>query len=137
MAITSCDLTITASRCGRNEPMHVNIHDDLFSAQFPCRPGEQLMNGELWREVSVLAQFTRREQMVCRLLFEGRTRDRIAEQLDLKPRTVRQYLENIHTKLNVHHRVDVVLRIVELRDRVLSYPLNTARSSDVNGHTKE
>ena len=104
---------------------------------FSTTPGQQLMTADLWQRVAQQADLTDRERMVCRLLFEGKTRDKIAEQLSLKPRTVRQHLENIHTKLNVHHRVDVVLRIVQLRDRILQENGKSAQSSDINGHSKE
>lgn len=79
-------------------------------------PGEDLLTDDQWQEVSDALGLSYREAEVCRLLFEGRTRDNIKDELGLKSSTVRQYMENIHRKLRVNNRVGVVLRVVQVRD---------------------
>ena len=64
-----------------------------------------------------------REQQVCKLLFDGLTRQKIAEQIGISNRTVRHHMEQIHIKLNASNRVGVVLRIIQLRDLLSSSPL--------------
>ena len=68
-------------------------------------------------------KMSRREQDVCKLLFDGLTRQKIAEQMDISNRTVRHHMEQIHVKLNVSNRVGVVLKIIQLRDLLSSAPL--------------
>jgi len=101
-------------------------------------PGQHLMSAEQWQKVASLVQLSEREQQVCELLFTGLTRAEIAIDLQIKPRTVRQHLENIHTKLNVHNRVGLVLRVMELRD-ILSSENNQhrAQTSDVQERYSE
>lgn len=50
------------------------------------------------------------------MLFEGKTRGEVADELGIKNRTVRQYVEQLHTKLQVNSRVGLVLRIIQVRD---------------------
>lgn len=61
---------------------------------------------------------TSRERQVCERLFQGQTRQEIATCLGIKPRTVREHLENIHSKLRVRNRIGVVLRIIQMRDEL-------------------
>lgn len=77
---------------------------------------EGLMSERQWNDVGNAFNLTTRENQVCQRLFLGETRDAIADHLEIKPRTVRHYLESIHKKMNVKNRVGVVLRLVEARD---------------------
>lgn len=74
------------------------------------------MNEVQWQQVGQAFGFTNRELQICEHLFLGETRQQIADQLEIKPRTVRHYLENIHQKMNVKNRIGVVLRVISARD---------------------
>jgi DNA-binding CsgD family transcriptional regulator len=79
------------------------------------RPGEDLIGDTEWDAIKAYARLSRREGQVCRLLFEGQKRDRIAELLGISPRTVRYHLETLHKKLRVNTRVGLVLRMVQIQ----------------------
>jgi RNA polymerase sigma factor (sigma-70 family) len=87
--------------------------DDLLQSE---NPGEHLISQRQWHQIAAALGLTPRERQVTQLLFEGLTREEIARKLHLKPRTVRQYLEQIHSKLNVRNRIGLVLRIIAVRD---------------------
>ncbi|QEG25200.1 helix-turn-helix transcriptional regulator [Mariniblastus fucicola] len=84
------------------------------------RPGEKLISDTEWTAVKQYSRLSTREGQVCRLLFEGNKRDQIAETLGISPRTVRYHLESLHKKLHVNARVGLVLRMVQLRDFLVS-----------------
>lgn len=85
---------------------------------WPENPAERLLTGEEWTRISQALSLTRREQQVAEKLLNGLTRDEIAEALDLSPRTVRQHMEMLHSKLDVTNRVGVVLRLISIRDQL-------------------
>ena len=85
--------------------------------------GQDQLSIQQWSDVCRGMKMSLREQQVCKLLFDGLTRQKIAEHLDISNRTVRHHMEQIHVKLNVCNRVGVVLRIIQLRDRLSSAPL--------------
>ncbi len=98
----------------------MNAQDDEW--QWPEQPGKLLISEDEWTNISHILAISEREQEVCRFLFEGITREKIAEQMDIKVRTVRHYLEQLHTKLRVNNRVALVLRIIQVRDALRSVP---------------
>lgn len=55
-----------------------------------------------------------RENDVLRLLVEGLTNKQIAARLDLRPSTVKQYISNILSKLNVQSRTEAVAASLKL-----------------------
>ncbi len=55
-----------------------------------------------------------RENDVLRLLVEGLTNKQIAARLDLRPSTVKQYISNILSKLNVQSRTEAVAATLKL-----------------------
>ncbi len=62
-------------------------------------------------EPSVLfPDLTDSEQKVLRLMARGRTNDDIAAQLALSPKTVRNYVSNIFSKLQVADRAQAIVR---------------------------
>jgi DNA-binding CsgD family transcriptional regulator len=75
-----------------------------------------LVSKRQWNSIAERLDLTERELEVVKLLFEQKTRDEIAKKLELKPRTIRHHMENIHVKLGVNNRVGVVLRIIQVRD---------------------
>ena len=85
--------------------------------------GQDQLSIQQWSDVCRGMKMSLREQQVCKLLFDGLTRQKIAEHLEISNRTVRHHMEQIHVKLNVCNRVGVVLRIIQLRDRLSSAPL--------------
>lgn len=56
---------------------------------------------------------TRREWEVLRLLAGGKTNREIAQELDIRPRTVAFHMENLLTKLGVSNRVQAVTKAVQ------------------------
>ena len=88
------------------------------------QPGKRLVAPDQWKKIAYILGISEREQEVCQLLFDGITREEIAEQMDIKVRTVRHYLERLHTKLRVNNRVALVLRIVPVSYTHLTLPTN-------------
>ena len=86
------------------------------------QPGKQLISDLQWKKISCILAISEREEEVCRLLFEGITREEIAVKMDIKVRTVRHYLERLHTKLRVSNRVALVLRLIQVRDALKDIP---------------
>jgi two-component system, NarL family, response regulator len=54
-----------------------------------------------------------REREVLQLLGKGYSNSRIADEMDVKERTVRFHLENLMSKLGVNSRVEVVLAAIQ------------------------
>jgi DNA-binding CsgD family transcriptional regulator len=77
-----------------------------------------MLTEQQWETTATQLRLTRREKEVCKELFDGYTRNEIADHLGIKPRTVRHYMEHIHQKLAVSNRVGVVLRLIQIRDRI-------------------
>lgn len=95
-------------------------------------PGSDMLTQSQWNETAETLRLTNRETQVCQKLFEGITRNQIAEDLGIKPRTVRHYMEHIHEKLAVKNRVGVVLRIIQLRDELGDTHVTASPSPDQN-----
>ncbi len=62
---------------------------------------------------AALAQLSEREREVLTLLAQGLTNAAIAERLVLSPKTVRNYISEIYSKLQVADRIQAVLRARE------------------------
>ncbi len=90
--------------------------------QWSEQPGKHLISDLQWKKISYILAISEREKEVCRLLFEGITREDIAVKMDIKVRTVRHYLERLHTKLQVSNRVALVLRLIQVRDALKDIP---------------
>lgn len=88
-----------------------HFKEDLLS---PENPGENLLSVEEWLTVARLLQLSGRERSVAILVFEGKSRSQIARELSCSPETVRVYIDRLFEKLNVHDRVELVLRIVRV-----------------------
>ena len=78
---------------------------DLVSARFPGRRIARLPS-DSGRAASV--ELTRREREVLILLASGISTDAIAKRLCISPRTVRNHVNNILGKLDVHSRLEAV-----------------------------
>lgn len=86
-------------------------------------PGQHQLSIQQWSDVCRKMKMSLREQNICKLLFDGLTRQKIAEQMGISDRTVRHHMEQIHLKLDVSNRVGVVLKIIRTRDLLDSAPL--------------
>lgn len=60
------------------------------------------------QELVLLQSLTRRERAVLVLLGQGLESDDIADRLSISEHTVRTHLQNVHRKLNVHSRLEIV-----------------------------
>ena len=65
-------------------------------------------------------QFTEREVQLLDLMAEGSTNKVIAQELNLSVNTVRNYVQILLTKLNVHSKLEAVSTAV--RDGIIDYP---------------
>ena len=108
------------SMIAKNGAMYRNLLEK--NGADTARPGSGMLTTSQWDVTADKLRLTRREKEVCKELFEGNTRNEIAEHLGIKPRTVRHYMEHIHQKLAVSNRVGVVLRIIQIRDMINNDP---------------
>lgn len=99
-----------------SEKLKSNYSDSLPDFDSDQQPGAGLLDENQWLKVADCFGATSRELQVCQCLFDGHTREETAESMGIKVRTVRHYMERIHTKLHVSNRVQLVLRIIQFRD---------------------
>jgi DNA-binding NarL/FixJ family response regulator len=62
---------------------------------------------------AMLAELSEREREVLTLIAQGFTNTAIAERLVLSPKTIRNYISEIYSKLQVTDRIQAVLRARE------------------------
>lgn len=86
-------------------------------------PGEALITPPQWQKISQFVEMSTREIQISNLLFAGMTRVGIANELGITTRTVRFHMESLHEKLHVKSRVELVLRLVQLRDFLTANPV--------------
>lgn len=89
---------------------------------WPDQPWKRLIAGAEWELIATFADLTPRELEVCRHVFAGRTRDEVAKLIGVATRTIRFHMEALHNKLRVKNRVELVLRLIHLRDLLRSTP---------------
>lgn len=84
----------------------------LLSAQVIehlVKPEEPTVNEETKRRYKQLFDsFSKREKEVLRLIAEGHSNHRIAQELYLSEPTVRNYISSIYTKLGTNNRLEVI-----------------------------
>ncbi len=90
-----------------------NSVDDALS-----HPGERLITACEWPAIGNHLGLTTRELEVIVLLFHSNTVETISRKLTIKPRTVRQYVEQVHVKLKLTDRIELILRVIEARDAI-------------------
>ena len=93
------------------------------------KPRDEMVSEIQWQNIAQLARLTRRELEVCKLLFAGYTRQEVADELNIKNRTARKFVEQLHEKLQVTNRASLVLRVIQVRD--MTPVRETANSSQV------
>ncbi len=54
-----------------------------------------------------------REKEVVTLMYKGLNYNRIAEEMNISPATVRKHTENIYKKLSVHNKVEAIHKCIE------------------------
>jgi DNA-binding NarL/FixJ family response regulator len=64
------------------------------------------------RETALRLTLTEREAEIGALLVRGMSGEHIAEELGIAPNTVREHLKNIHKKLGVSTRAELVCRLL-------------------------
>jgi len=110
------ETTMGESMIAKNQSTHQKLLEKAEAAT--SKPGSEMLSQMQWTVTAEKLRLTNREIEVCQELFEGNTRNEIADHLGIKPRTVRHYMEHIHQKLAVSNRVGVVLRIIQMRDQI-------------------
>ena len=101
--------------------------DDLFDAITAVRRGELFISPEFSqrlvagfrnrtrRETTATIKLSAREQQLVDCLLEGQTNKEIARTLALTEKTVKHYMTNLMTKLQVKNRLEVVLAARNLK----------------------
>lgn len=101
--------------------------DDLFDAIVAVRRGELYVSPEFSqrlvagfrnrtrRETTPTQKLSAREQQLVDCLLEGQTNKEIARTLALTEKTVKHYMTNLMTKLQVKNRLEVVLAAKRLK----------------------
>lgn len=102
---------------------HKDEQQRANQVRMQASPGQHQLSKQQWSDVCRRMKMSVREQRVCQLLFDGLTRQKISELMDVSNRTVRHHMERIHVKLGVSNRVGVVLQIIQLRDLLGPAPL--------------
>jgi two-component system, NarL family, nitrate/nitrite response regulator NarL len=109
--------------------------DDLYEAIQAVRRGDLFVSPEFSqrvvagfrnrarRETTAVVKLSAREQQLVNCLLEGQTNKEIARTLELTEKTVKHYMTNLMTKLQVKNRLEVVLA---------ARKLNASREFDFN-----
>jgi len=79
------------------------LHPEIISAMITELPNSQAQNSHLLNEL------TSREKEVANLLKNGDTYKRVAEALNITPRTVKAHAGHIYSKLNIKDRLALAL----------------------------
>lgn len=75
--------------------------------------GESYIDPELQRRSATMAQLTRREMEVLRMVAEGLSNREIGERLHISEKTARNHISNIFLKINVQDRTQAALYAVQ------------------------
>ena len=73
-----------------------------------------MRNGGAARPANPLADLSKREEDILRLVAEGKSNKEIGLTLDLQEKTVKHYMTNILQKLQVRNRVEAALKARDL-----------------------
>jgi DNA-binding CsgD family transcriptional regulator len=87
------------------------LHDHAFlSVLSATPPAEQVRIAERWLEMEGLSE---RESQVATLLLRGKTYRMIAAELQIRENTVKYYVRNVYTKLNIQSRTELAYRVLK------------------------
>jgi DNA-binding CsgD family transcriptional regulator len=112
----SCERHQTG-RAGDDYNYHVSIDVAALRPGVRALPSLQIIGDRFADEVATgpltdpLAALTPREAEIARLMVAGRSRPRIAADLDITENTVREFGRRIYRKLGVKSRVELVTRV--------------------------
>ncbi|HSB65806.1 MAG TPA: LuxR C-terminal-related transcriptional regulator, partial [Anaerolineales bacterium] len=95
----------------RKRGIYSEYIDKLLTAS-----GKEAEHPPIWRSASsqLVEPLSEREMDVLKLLAQGCTDKKIAEQLVIARETVHKHLKNIYGKLDVHSRMEAIVRAQEL-----------------------
>jgi PAS domain S-box-containing protein len=135
------DVSCVALPCDDNQPPTV-VHlfrDVTSSHQLEVLVRQQLAQTQLTTNEKTVSpvpigELTRRELQIITLMRTGATTAAIAEQLFISKTTVRNHIQNIFSKLNVHSRLEAVAYVNEMARRG---PSTRADTVSAPGSTKE
>lgn len=82
----------------------------IFSPAIASRMMSYFTQMQQWRAVYAFPELTEREREILQLMAQHQTNQKIAQQLHLSPKTVRNYTSNIFTKLQVADRAEAIIR---------------------------
>lgn len=80
----------------------------------PNNPAEGLLTPEDWEKLTSEMGISAREQSVAELLFVGKSRKQIAQELHCAMGTVRVHIDRLFDKLNVSDRLEFAIRIIRI-----------------------
>ncbi len=104
-------VVISVASMGQATPADVAFEaepNEVIEALATPGPGRVVTAGEADQAVLRLALLTPRERTVLRHLARGRRPTEIADALGLSHHTIRSHLANLHRKLDVHRRVELI-----------------------------
>lgn len=82
--------------------------DDLFGCNGCHESGQASRQMRSADTVTVVSQLTNREREILRLLAMGNNVEPMAQQLHISPNTVRNHIQRLMAKLDVHSRAEAV-----------------------------
>lgn len=68
-----------------------------------------------WQRIAHQLRLNTREYEIVREVFQGKTDAAIVLKLGIADGTLRTYVSRLHTKLHVHDRPELILRVVGAR----------------------
>jgi DNA-binding NarL/FixJ family response regulator len=77
-------------------------------------PSDNLLSEHAWEHIAEEFGLSAREVEVARLVFSGKSREEIANELGCSVGSVRTYIDRVFKKLQVEDRLAMALRIVRV-----------------------
>ena len=94
--------------------MPIAAATDGSDAARPALP----MDADVWQEVASSLTLSPQQQRIVELILQGRQDKEIAAALGLSVPTVRTYLKRVFDRTGANDRLDLVLRIFSIAQRV-------------------
>ncbi len=74
--------------------------------------GSAILSSDAWARIASSLGLSTREVQIVKALFDDEKESAIAATLGISSHTVHSHVERLHHKLNVHDRLQIVLRVV-------------------------